>query len=251
MSVVSAAIGQQITEWRAARPNDAGTEGPARLDRRAANSVPLSEARPRRVADLRADMSDAARIDALRRVPAIVPYHPCNLAPSLGIGGKSSVNRPVSTGITTTVLSRAVRANPASHAALSQKAARCESLVVVQAVADSSTVAHPHGSRSWSRILRGRAPESCQGVGVAVPTIPRTPREKARTPRGLGSSRAAERQGARRRLLRPRDGRSAATTRERSPALVHGPAGEHLLNRQALHSRRRSYVRWRFSSGVA
>jgi hypothetical protein len=48
----------------------------------------------------------------------------------------------MSTGISTTALSRPIRANPAFQAALSPKTTPLESLVVVQAVAGSSPVAH-------------------------------------------------------------------------------------------------------------
>jgi hypothetical protein len=57
--------------------------------------------------------------------------------------GPDPWDRPVSTGISTTPASRPTRTNSASRAGLSPKSTQDESLVVVQAVAGSSPVAHP------------------------------------------------------------------------------------------------------------
>jgi hypothetical protein len=77
------------------------------------------------------------------------------LAPRSRIGAESTGNRPASTGISTTTLSCTIRTNPASQATLSPKTAWPESLVVVQAVAGSSPVAHPPPQGPCLQAFRG------------------------------------------------------------------------------------------------
>jgi hypothetical protein len=73
------------------------------------------------------------------------------------IGAESTGDRPVSTAISTAALSCPIRTNPAAQAALSPKTARRESLVVVQAVAGSSPVAHLNPCKSGHSELGARS----------------------------------------------------------------------------------------------
>jgi hypothetical protein len=64
------------------------------------------------------------------------------LAPSLELGAETSGYRPGSKGISMPASSGAIGLNPASQAGLSTESAPPDCLVVVQAVAGSSPVAH-------------------------------------------------------------------------------------------------------------
>jgi hypothetical protein len=102
-----------------------------------------------------------AELAAMDRASPSLPVYPgsLGLAPRAGIGAKGGGYRAVSNGIWTSAAFRAIRTNPASHAALSARIHANDSLVVVQAVAGSSPVAHPPPEGPHLRVFAVRLSE--------------------------------------------------------------------------------------------
>ena len=72
------------------------------------------------------------------------------------VGSETNGNRPASNGIGGSSRCDAIYTSPASQAALRAVLATVESLVVVQAVAGSSPVAHPQGCKPSHSGVIGR-----------------------------------------------------------------------------------------------